>query len=291
MADNLTPLPVKTKTDGDVAVDLAQYGGSTVGASNAVHIQPGTGATFVLAASTNTIEVVGDAAEDAAAAGNPVLIGGRFDSTPRTLDDGDAGAIALAADGAVHIDDGGNTITVDGTVDTELPAAGALGDDAANPTAPAVGAFILGYDSGSTNWNRIEVDDTGHLQVDVLTGGGSDTPTTPTTEDITSAALAAGASVDLDSTDVGSATKKLSGVDIWASVPWKARIMTVADNVETVHTVLGGPPMVAVQFRPPHRDYIQQGPAGAGFDGFRIEMTSLENSDAADVYATVYLEE
>ena len=73
-----------------------------------------------LPASTNTIEVVGDAAENAAAAGNPVLVGGRYDSSARTLGDGDAGAIALDADGAVHVTDGGNAITVDGSVTADL---------------------------------------------------------------------------------------------------------------------------------------------------------------------------
>jgi hypothetical protein len=297
MADNLTPLPVKTKTDGDVAIDLAQYLGSAAGASNAIHIQPGTGATFVLASTTNTIEVVGDAAENAAVAGNPVLSGGRFDASPRTLDDGDVGAIALAADGAVHIDDGGNSITIDGsvsisgTVDTELPAAAALADDVANPTVPAVGAYAVGYDSGNDNWNRVEVDDAGHLQVDVLSGASESIPTNPLVEDITSASLAAGASVDLDSTDVGAATQKLTQVDIWASVPYKARIITVANAVETIRTVLGGQALVPVIWTSPHKDYVQQGPAGAGFDGFRVEMTNLDNVDAADVYCTFYTEE
>ena len=75
-----------------------------------------------LPASTNTIEIVGDAAENAAVAGNPVLIGGRYDSSARTLGDGDVGAIALDADGAVHITDGGNALTVDGTVTANLSA-------------------------------------------------------------------------------------------------------------------------------------------------------------------------
>lgn len=52
-----------------------------------------------LPASTNTIEVVGDAAENAAAAGNPVLTGGRYDASDRTLGDGDVGAVALTAKG------------------------------------------------------------------------------------------------------------------------------------------------------------------------------------------------
>ena len=75
-----------------------------------------------LPASTNTIEIVGDAAENAAVAGNPVLIGGRYDSSARTLGDGDVGAIALDADGAVHIADGGNALTIDGTVTANLSA-------------------------------------------------------------------------------------------------------------------------------------------------------------------------
>lgn len=73
-----------------------------------------------LPASTNTIEVVGDAAENALAAGNPLLTGGRYDLTPRTLGDGDVGALALDPDGALHVSDGGNTLTVDGTVTANL---------------------------------------------------------------------------------------------------------------------------------------------------------------------------
>lgn len=39
------------------------------------------------------------------------------------------------------------------TVNTELPAAAALGDTDANPTAPAVGSFLMGWDT--TQWTRI----------------------------------------------------------------------------------------------------------------------------------------
>ena len=95
-------------TDGD-------YVPFQMNASGALYVEVAT-----LPSSTSTIEVVGDAAENAAAAGNPVLIGGRYDSSGRTLGDGDVGAIALDADGAVHITDGGNTITVDGTVTANL---------------------------------------------------------------------------------------------------------------------------------------------------------------------------
>ena len=75
-----------------------------------------------LPASTSTIEVVGDAAENAAAVGNPVLIGGRYDASPRTLGNQDVGAIALDADGAMQVSDGGNSLTVDGTITADLSA-------------------------------------------------------------------------------------------------------------------------------------------------------------------------
>jgi hypothetical protein len=59
-----------------------------------------------------------------------------------------------------------DSVTV--TVDSEFPAAAALADDSGNPTTTSVGSHLLGYDSGNTNWNRVEVDDAGHLQIDVL---------------------------------------------------------------------------------------------------------------------------
>jgi len=59
---------------------------------------------------------------------------------------------------AVNIQDGGNTITVDGTVTagTELPAAAALADAAANPTVPTAGAAQMLYNSKSVapTWDR-----------------------------------------------------------------------------------------------------------------------------------------
>lgn len=48
--------------------------------------------------------VVGAAAEDAAASGNPVLVGGRYDSSPRTLETGDVGALALNASGQLLVE-------------------------------------------------------------------------------------------------------------------------------------------------------------------------------------------
>ena len=47
--------------------------------------------------------VVGPAAEDAAVTGSPVLAGGRYDSSDRSLDNGDVGAVALNLKGHVIV--------------------------------------------------------------------------------------------------------------------------------------------------------------------------------------------
>ena len=73
------------------------------------------GAVKVSFASGSSQQVSGMAAENAAVSGNPVLIGGRYDSSSRSLDDGDAGAMALGSNGNV-------LATVDGTVTANLSA-------------------------------------------------------------------------------------------------------------------------------------------------------------------------
>jgi hypothetical protein len=57
-------------------------------------------------------QIQGDAAEDAAVSGNPVLVGGRYDTTARTLDNGDVGAVALYDDGSLIIKDFGVEVSL-----------------------------------------------------------------------------------------------------------------------------------------------------------------------------------
>lgn len=97
--------------------------------------------------------VDGLVAENAAASGNPIPVGGRYDSTPRTLGDGDRGEIALDADGAIHIADGGNTITVDGTVDLGATDSAVLDQIATNTTGLA----------GTVSGSELQVDVVGAL--------------------------------------------------------------------------------------------------------------------------------
>jgi len=175
----------------------------------------------------------------------------------------------------------------DGAIDTELPAAAALGDDTANPTVPGVGAFLMGFDSGGVNWNRVIVDDAGHLQVDVLTGGGSDpAPTGPTIDIATNAAVAAGTEVDLDSAAI-TETENLTQVTVSASVAFKARITSVENTVETVVAELFGRAGTPLIWTPPHRSYVSVTNT-AGTDVFRVQMTNMDTDEAADLYATFF---
>jgi hypothetical protein len=183
---------------------------------------------------------------------------------------------------------GNNDVTVTSgaiTADTELPAAAALADATANPTVPGVSAFLMGWNG--TTWDRVDTANTGRLQVDVVTGGGADTPTTPVNKYVTSAALAAGGNVNLDTGDIGA--QKLSQVEVWSSVAYKALVYTIANGTPSTDPVAvgGGQSMQPFTWKSPHRDYAAVTSSG-GVDGFRVNVTNLDDANAADVYATFH---
>jgi len=67
-------------------------------------VKDGTGTSYwLLVNSDGKLIVVGGETEDSAVAGSPTLCGGRYDATPRTLDDGDAGAVALDSGGRIIV--------------------------------------------------------------------------------------------------------------------------------------------------------------------------------------------
>lgn len=186
-----------------------------------------------------------------------------------------------------------NDVTITGSVDTELPAAVAAADDLANPTAPQVLSHLMGFDSGNTNWNRVEVDDAGHLQVDVLTGGGTDAPTNPVisgADATTPTNVAAGAEGDIDTPEA--ASKKLALMQVWSSVAFRCRVYTVDNGVESTDPVAVGGAVAfgTFEFRPTHRDYVTLG-ATAGLDAFRAEVKNLDDNQAADFYMVAHYED
>lgn len=106
MADN-----VQVTEGSGTAVHADEFTDSTYGSGKSQQVKiadgtPGSGNKMVVG-SGGSAQVQGEAAENAAAAGNPVLAGGRYDTSDRTLGNGDAGAIALTVAGQLRavIDD------------------------------------------------------------------------------------------------------------------------------------------------------------------------------------------
>lgn len=140
-----------------------------------------------LPAGTNaigTVTAVGAAAEDAAASGNPVLVGGRYDSSARTLETGDAGALAVNASGQLLVEiaagaGSGGTSAADGATFTR------------NTTSiTTVGAAVESSAPTLTNGDlaALSQDTTGNLRVRIAAGGVSgvvdDAAVTPGTTEV-----------------------------------------------------------------------------------------------------------
>jgi hypothetical protein len=194
--------------------------------------------------------------------------------------------LAVDASGRASVSLTASSATV--TVDTEMPAAAALGDAESNATAvPEVGTRLMGY-NGST-WDRVRTANTGRLQVDVITGGGSPAaPTAPAPNYNTAASIAAGSTSNHDSTDFGAATKAVYSVIMGASVPMKGELQYVDNGTGTTLAVFFTPAGETETFRPEHPDFWKRTfTANAGFDGFRLIRTNMDASEAADLYSAV----
>jgi hypothetical protein len=131
---------------GNFSTNIAQYNGSSVGAGNAIHVQPGTSATFTVnqpTASNLNAQVVGPGANGAAISGNPVRIGASdgtntrnvlSDTSGRIISVG-AGTAGTPVGGVLTIQgvSGGTAIPVTGTITASNPSIGT--NNAAIPTS------------------------------------------------------------------------------------------------------------------------------------------------------------
>ena len=72
-----------------------------------------------------------------------------------------------------------------GAVDTELPTASVLVDDTANPTAPAIGSFLCGFDNANNLWDKVRISDAtnGNLCVTLRSATGTSSPNISTLAD------------------------------------------------------------------------------------------------------------
>lgn len=142
----------------------------------------------------------------------------------------------------------------------------------------------------------LTTDALGRLHVtDPNAGAGS--PTNATIDTPALAAIAAGASslgTELRTVDLGDTTQsQLSGVDITASAPFKATLISEINDIETIRVrALFGRAGETIQWRPPHKAYFAQTFAvQAGFDGWRVEVTNLDTSQTTDFYVNFYYED
>jgi hypothetical protein len=116
----------------------------------------------------------------------------------------------------------------------------------------------------------------------------------PKTSFATSANLAAAGFTDLDSAQIGSGlTGKLVAVLMTASVPLKGELKTVLNGVESsiILPIFSNAGQNAI-LNLPNKEFITQiESVTAGFDGFRLTVTNLDNENAADVYAVFFYDE
>ncbi len=150
---------------------------------------------------------------------------------------------------------------------------------------PAEAVLISGTDN--TDTYGILVDAQGHLQIDVLTGGGATVPSGPTVEALIGAAVAAGGTGFLDTTEIVEA-EKVYQISVAATVPYKFRIGFQENTVRNVQTGwMFGQAGTVSYFTPGHPDFYAHAGASGGVDTIYVEYFNMDNSETADIHATI----
>jgi len=199
--------------------------------------------------------------------------------------DGDYTHLRVNANGALHVTGGG------GGSEFNEDAASAGGE---------LGALSLGYRqdadtspvSADGDFHGLIFDANGALKVNVKSGGGESLPVNPVLTQAQSAGTAPAAAFDVDGPESGGTTKTVRGFRASASVPIKAELIQVDNDVDTILVTLFGRAGEPVVYDAPHRDFHDRVfGATAGFDGFTVRITNLDNSQTANVYGTLYTED
>jgi hypothetical protein len=224
----------------------------------------------------------------------------------QSVDANDAAALACETDGSLHIHDGGNVITVDGTVTADAGTGTFTVDLGANNDVTIEGGAVVGTDGstgpanclsvggtdGSGNIQELTTDTDGHLQVDILSGAGTSTPTNPVADYDTAAGVTAGGVSNHDTADFGTDTRTVVKV-IWsASVPMKVELQSVDNDVATTLAVGFSRAGETGEMTPPHHDYWTKSFTATGnAELFRLIRTNMDTSEPADVYSTIFYED
>lgn len=197
-----------------------------------------------------------DDADWTAATSSHNLIGGVYQSSPGAITDGDTGPIRLDANGAVHINDGGNSITVDNSALTELAGAinssrldvnianndlnsSTLQDDAAfTPGTSYVTA--IGFQADETTPDSVNEGDVGAPRM-TLTRKPYAVITDPTSENNAAVDGSGHLQVDIaaDSVGIGGGTQYTEDVATPAAIVGNALMMERDDALSTVTPIEG----------------------------------------------------
>ena len=233
-------------------------------------------------------------------------------------------ALSLTTSGALRVDIGatsanGTAIKVDGSAVTQpvsgtfwqatQPVSGTVTANAGTGTF-AISAASLPLPTGAaTAAKQPALGTAGSASTDVLTvqgisggtamnvavvsGGGEALPTSPVRVYVKTTDLAAGASTTTahQTSDLTTGTYYCAGFDVSSSIPLKAALHTVLNGVQSTDpiTVVFSEAGGYASWQPPHRYFAAFTSANAaGFDGFRLILTNLDGSEAADVYSSIY---
>jgi hypothetical protein len=279
MADVFAPQPVKTKTAGDVVVNInagqavgLNAGAAVVGKFGIDQTTPGTTNAVAITAGS---AVIGKVAIDQTTPGttNAVALTG---SLP-------AGSAVI---GKVAIDQTTpgttNAVALTGSLPAGSAVIGALtANQSVNVAQLAGNAVAVGAGAANTGTQRVVIaTDQGALPV---SQGLSFT--TGDSGHLTSASLAAGATITLDGPQIASGTAKLFEATVSSSVALKAQLGTWDGSAFVVKRTFFIPANTTLLYEPSRYDSITM--ATGATAKFRWSITNNDNTNAADVYASI----
>lgn len=248
MADVFAPQPVKTKVAGDVVVNINT--GQTVGLVAGAAVVGKFGIDQTTPGTTNAVSVTN---------ASLAVTGAFFQATQ---------PVSLAVNTP--------TIAAGSAVIGALTANQSINTTQLGGVAVAVGAGA----SGTGTQRVILATDQGTIPVSQGISG-----TTVDSGHLTSVALAAGATITLDGAQITAGTGKLYEASVSSSVAIKAQLGTFDGTTFVVKRTFFVPANGSILYEPSRFDAITL-PTGATAK-FRWSITNNDNTNAADVYASI----
>lgn len=317
MADQYTPMPVKSKNNGDVVVALVDTAGvnkasvSAAGAvkvdnsgvtqpvSGTVTVQDGGGSITVDNGGTFLVQdnqVVADNGPFTDGTTKVFVNGYIYDEvagTALTENDAAAGRINVNRAQVGTIEDGATrgryaTVTAANAVKTD-------GSAVTQPVSDAGGSLTVDDGAGSLTVDApVGTPVFVRLSDGAAAAGGIANPlyVTPVTSvgtltdsgTLTSAALAAGASANLDTAAITTGTARLVEITASSSVRTKVEVQSGVAGA-TAHRVFFVEANQSFVYKVPDSEAIKF--TGAASKIFRLKITNMDNANAADVYGSI----